>query len=81
MILDNTILIKMNNLTASSTNKMCIRDRKIIIPLFVSGVLGLWLPQVIGGGHVLVNYLNSEQLVLSTPVSYSHLDVYKRQVL
>ena len=42
--------------------------QKIIIPLFVSGVLGLWLPQVIGGGHVLVNYLNSEQLVLSTLV-------------
>ena len=40
--------------------------QKIIIPLFVSGILGLWLPQVIGGGHVLVNYLNSEQLVLST---------------
>ncbi|MFQ8592359.1 MAG: ClC family H(+)/Cl(-) exchange transporter [Thomasclavelia spiroformis] len=28
--------------------------QKIIIPLFVSGVLGLWLPQVIGGGHVLL---------------------------
>ena len=32
----------------------------------VTGLLGLWLPQVIGGGHVLVNYLNSEQLVLGT---------------
>lgn len=42
--------------------------QKVIIPLIISGVLGLFLPQVIGGGHVLVNYLNSQDVVLSTLV-------------
>lgn len=42
--------------------------QKVVIPLLVSGVLGLWMPQVIGGGHVLVDYLNHEQLVISTLV-------------
>ncbi len=40
--------------------------QKVIIPLFISGILGLYIPQVIGGGHVLVDYLNSDHIVLST---------------
>ncbi|WP_028042213.1 ClC family H(+)/Cl(-) exchange transporter [Candidatus Stoquefichus massiliensis] len=40
--------------------------QKVIIPLFISGILGLFIPEVIGGGHVLVNYLNSQNVVLST---------------
>lgn len=40
--------------------------QKVLIPFLISGILGLCLPQVVGGGHVLVDYLNNEQLVLST---------------
>lgn len=40
--------------------------QKVIIPLIVSGILGLFMPQVIGGGHVLVDYLNGEQIMVST---------------
>lgn len=42
--------------------------QKVIIPLLISGLLGLWMPQVIGGGHVLVDFLNDGQFVLSTLV-------------
>lgn len=47
----------------------CLKShQKVIIPLLISGILGLYIPQVIGGGHVLVSYLNSENVVLSTLV-------------
>lgn len=41
-------------------------SQKVIIPLLISGVLGLYIPQVIGGGHVLVTYLNGDHILLST---------------
>ena len=40
---------------------------KILFALLTAAVLGLCLPQVLGGGN--------------TPVSYTHLDVYKRQAM
>lgn len=42
--------------------------QKVIIPLVISGILGLFIPQVIGGGHVLVNYLNGSHVLLLTLV-------------
>ncbi len=41
------------------------KSQKVIIPLLFAGVLGLFLPNVLAGGHVLVEYLNGNQVVLS----------------
>lgn len=44
------------------------KSQYVLIPLMVSGVLGLYLPLVMGGGHHLVEYLNEPHLMMRTLV-------------
>ena len=44
------------------------KHQRIIIPLVLSGIIGLYCPLIMGGGHKLVDYLNEPHLVLSTLV-------------
>lgn len=46
------------------------KHQKIIIPMMISGVLGMFLPIVLAGGHSLVEYLNGDQIILSTLFLY-----------
>lgn len=48
-----------------SENKKIKNHLKIIIPLLISGVIGLTLPQVLGGGSHLIKDLNTSEIVLS----------------
>lgn len=42
------------------------KHQRIIIPLVLSGIIGIYCPLIMGGGHKLVEYLNEPNLVLST---------------
>jgi len=46
------------------------KHQKVIIPMLLSGVLGMFLPIVLAGGHSLVEYLNGDQILLSTLFVY-----------
>ena len=53
---------------------MCIRDRyKVVIPYSISGITS---GVVLGIGRAI-----GETMAVLMAVSYTHLDVYKRQVL
>jgi H+/Cl- antiporter ClcA len=41
------------------------KHQKVIIPILLSGILGLFIPTVLAGGHKLVEYLNSDHVLLS----------------
>ena len=42
------------------------KHQKVIIPFVFAGIIGLVLPQVLGGGHVLVEYLNNDNALISS---------------
>ena len=59
---------------------MCIRDRDLKEPLRESMKKRLpWLIVLLGLGMVVSSVVGMFEHVVTEPVSYTHLDVYKRQ--
>ncbi len=46
------------------------KHQRVIIPLIISGILGMFLPRVLAGGHILVEYLNDDEVILSMLIIY-----------
>ena len=54
---------------------MCIRDRQVELA-HVDGEIEKLVDSLTGANNVLLSYVNVK---IAEPVSYTHLDVYKRQ--
>jgi H+/Cl- antiporter ClcA len=59
----NKILLKTQNLYVAQT--WLPKEMRIIIPLLISVILGIFLPQVLGGGHELITLLITNNFSLT----------------
>ena len=71
---------------------MCIRDRKITERIDLdTKILLIFSPVFLGSGHLSIQHITDtgyhktgdgiSETAIQSPVSYTHLDVYKRQIL
>ena len=58
---------------------MCIRDRAYTAQVVLLAVLAIHFAELLGLGAGVAADLKADLLELPAPVSYTHLDVYKRQ--
>ena len=59
----NKILLKTQNLYVAQT--WLPKEMRIVVPLLISVILGIFLPQVLGGGHELITSLITEQFLFN----------------
>lgn len=62
-VIFNNILLKTQTLYIEQT--WIPKEMRIVVPLLISVILGVLLPQVLGGGHELIASLNTESFSLT----------------